>query len=334
MTGRKVLHYEIINPIGSGGYGKIYEAIDTKLGRTVAIKFIRPDKVQYPLNLERFASEARLAAALDHPNICSVFDYDFFENIPFIVTQYLKGLTLRQLVNNRPLKLDTVLTIAVQLTDALAYAHSQGVAHRDIKPGNVMITAAGVVKIIDFGVAIQFKGKPSDQTKDLALIKGGEAYGTPTYAAPEQARGEAADHRADIFSAGMLLYEMLTGRWAFHGRSADEVRAKIINETPTPIGLKRRSFVPSRLENIVERAMAKKAEERYQSASVMRDELITIWREVTMDNPIKDVVIARTKAGALLPTQQTSFFQNSLDYLKKLLPAGSPFSTIPKQKFD
>ncbi len=335
MVGKKVLRYEILKQIGAGGYGKIYKAFDTKLERIVAIKFIREDKLQNGLNIERFVSEARLAATLDHPRICSVFDYDYFENIPFIVTQYVDGLTVRQLVNNRPLKINSALRIAVQLTDALAYAHSMGIAHRDIKPGNVMISRVGTVKIIDFGVAHQFEEGWLEATDDLALPRSGEPYGTPTYAAPEQASGKSADYRADIFSAGMLLYEMLTGRWAFHGRNADQVRRKLITENAPPISLKRRGFVPLKLENIVTRAMEKKAEERYQSAAEMRDDLIEVWQGIAAGDMTKAVLLARVESErTLVPAQSFGLSSRVVDYIKKFLSINSSFPAIPKQKFD
>jgi len=333
MVGKKVLRYKILKQIGIGGNGEIYQAFDTKLKRTVAVKFIRTDKLRNGLNLERFASEARLAAVLDHPNICAVFDYDYFEKSPFIVMQYVQGLTIRQAVNNRPLKINTALRIAVQLMDALAYAHSQGIAHRDIKPGNVMVTRTGSVKILDFGVARRFRDSGWEED-DLALIKSGEAYGTPTYAAPEQALGEPSDFRADVFSAGALLYEMLAGKWAFDGRTADEVRRKVITENAPAIASRRRAFVPPGLENIVARAMAKKADERYQSATEMRNDLIKVWREIACEDLTKEVLFARVDNEAFIAIPQSSLFNRAIDYIKKILPAGSSFPAIPKQKFD
>jgi len=333
MVGKKVLRYKILKQIGIGGNGEIYQAFDTKLKRTVAVKFIRADKLGIALNLERFASEARLAAVLDHPNICAVFDYDYFEKSPFIVMQYIQGLTIRQAVNNRPLKINTALRIAVQLMDALAYAHSQGITHRDIKPGNVMVTRTGSVKILDFGVAKRF-GNSGWEEDDLALIKSGEAYGTPTYAAPEQALGEPSDLRADVFSAGALLYEMLAGKWAFDGRTADEVRRKVITENAPAIASSRRSFVPLGLENIVARAMAKKADERYQSATEMRNDLIKVWREIACEDLTKEALLARVDNEAFIAIPQSSLFNRAIDYIKKVLPTASSFPAVPKQKFD
>jgi serine/threonine-protein kinase len=333
MIGKKVLRYTILKQIGIGGYGEIYQAFDTKLERTVAVKFIRADKLRNGVNIERFASEARLAAILDHPNICAVFDYDYFEDTPFIVMQYLQGLTIRQAVNNRPLKINTALRIAVQLTDALAYAHAQGIAHRDVKPGNVMVTRTGMVKILDFAVAKRF-GDAAWEADDLALTKSGEPYGTPTYAAPEQAQGEPSDYRADIFSAGALLYEMLAGRGAFDGRTADEVRRKVITEDAPSIAAKRGGFVPPQLENIVAHAMAKKADERYQSAAEMRDELIEVWRETAREDLTKETLLARIESEMLLPAQSPRLFKRTVSYIKKMLASGSSFPAIPKQNID
>src|SRR4051812_5750816 len=208
MIGANLLNYRIVEKLGMGGQGEVYKAVDKKLGRTVVIKVLPPALTVKEANLKRFEREARLASALDHPNICTIFDMDEADGLHFIAMQYVEGRTVRQLVNGRPLELRSALLIAIQVADALAAAHARGIIHRDIKSGNVMVTGTGQVKVLDFGLAKLLDEETGhargiDQTQ---LTEIGVPYGTPTHAAPEQARGDRVDSRADIFSAGVLLY--------------------------------------------------------------------------------------------------------------------------------
>src|SRR5438034_2967143 len=230
MIGQLLGNYKITQKIGAGGQGTVYKAIDQKLGRAVVIKVLPTELTVKETNLKRFEREARLASALDHPNICTIFDLDETNGLHYIAMQYVEGKNVRQLCNGRPLELESALRIAIQVTDALAAAHARGIIHRDIKSGNVMVTDAGQVKVLDFGLA-KLLDENEAQIAGMhrtELTEVGVPYGTATYAAPEQARGDRVDARADIFSTGVLLYEMLTGTWPFRGKTTIDVRHAVI----------------------------------------------------------------------------------------------------------
>src|SRR6185503_20571996 len=207
MIGQNFGNYKITHKLGAGGQGTVYKAVDQKLGRTVVLKILPPELTVKETNLKRFEREARLASALDHPNICTIFDMDEANGLHFIAMQYVDGKNVRQLCNGRPLELDSALRIGIQVGDALAAAHARGIIHRDIKSGNVMVTDSGQVKILDFGLAkLLDENEPQAGGVDrIELTEVGVPYGTATYAAPEQARGDKVDSRADIFSTGVLL---------------------------------------------------------------------------------------------------------------------------------
>ncbi len=237
MVGTTLGNYKILEKLGAGGQGTVYKAVDSKLGRTVVIKVLPEELTAKEANLKRFEREARLASALDHPNICTIFDLNVIDDVHFIAMQYVPGRNVRQLVNGRPLDLSSALSIAMQVADALAAAHSQGIIHRDIKAGNVMVNNQGQVKVLDFGLA-KLLDEDAARTSGIhhtELTEVGVPYGTATYAAPEQARGDRVDSRADIFSTGVLLYEMLTGTWPFRGKTAVDVRHAVLHEEPVPI---------------------------------------------------------------------------------------------------
>src|SRR6186997_3371457 len=259
MVGSTLGNYKILEKLGEGGQGTVYKAIDSKLGRTVVIKVLPNELTAKEANLKRFEREARLASALDHPNICTIFDLNEIDGVHFIVMQYIEGRNVRQLVNGRPLSLESALSIALQTADALGAAHSRGIIHRDIKSGNVMVTPTGQVKVLDFGLA-----KLLDETEAATtglhrteLTEVGVPYGTATYAAPEQARGDRVDKRADIFSTGVLIYEMLTGTWPFRGKTTIDVRHAVLHDPPKPISTLRNSPIPPRLQQVVDRALEK-----------------------------------------------------------------------------
>src|SRR5215217_2021368 len=262
MVGRTLLNYRLTEKLGAGGQGTVYKAVDERLGRTVVIKILSPELTAREVNLKRFEREAQLASSLDHPNICTIYGLHEAEGLHFIESK-----NVRQLVNGRPLSLETALSIAYQVADALTAAHSKGIIHRDIKAGNVMVTASGLARVLDFGLA-----KLLDDTKqgtDVHLTELGVPYGTATYAAPEQAAGRKVDHRADIFSTGVLLYEMLAGIWPFKGQTTVEVRYAVLHDTPEPLTEVRRDDPPESIQHILDRALAKKPDERYQHIAEM-----------------------------------------------------------------
>jgi serine/threonine-protein kinase len=277
MIGQTLLNYRILEKLGEGGQGAVYKAVDTLLGRPVVIKVLSPEMTAKPSNLQRFEREARLCSALDHPNICTIYGLHEADGVRFIAMQYIEGRNVRQLVNGRPLELRSALSIAIQVADALAAAHARGIIHRDIKAGNVMVTASGQAKVLDFGLAKLLEEEEGSQ-RDAHLTEFGVPYGTATYAAPEQARGLRVDHRADIFSTGVLLYEMLTGTWPFHGKTNVEVRYAVLHETPRPLA-EMRPGAPPRLQAILDRALAKEPRDRYQRIDEFRDDLKMVLRE-------------------------------------------------------
>src|SRR6266446_983855 len=282
MIGQNLGNYKIIQKIGAGGQGTVYKATDQKLGRTVVVKVLPAELTVKEANLKRFEREARLASSLDHPNICTIFDMDEANGLHFISMQYVEGRNVRQLVNGRPLELESALRIAIQVADALAAAHARGIIHRDIKSGNIMVTDAGQVKILDFGLAklLDESEAANSGIHQTELTEIGVPYGTATYAAPEQARGEKVDARADIFSTGVLLYEMLTGTWPFRGKSTIDVRHAVLHNEPARLDEARPGGAPPQLQLILDRTLAKNPKDRYQKVSELRDDLRAVLREV------------------------------------------------------
>jgi serine/threonine-protein kinase len=284
MVGQTLLNYRITHKLGAGGQGTVYRAVDERLGRTVVIKVLAPELTAHEVNLKRFEREAQLASSLDHPNICTIYGLHEIDGMHFIAMQYIRGQNVREVVNGQPLALNSALSIAYQVADALTVAHAEGIIHRDIKAGNVMVTDAGLVKVLDFGLAKLLEderpGKRKSQGEQIHLTELGVPYGTATYAAPEQATGQKVDHRADIFSTGVLLYEMLAGIWPFQGKTSIEVRYAVLHDTPQPLAEVRKDNPPSRLQEIVDRALAKRPEKRYQRMSELRDDLRGVMREV------------------------------------------------------
>jgi eukaryotic-like serine/threonine-protein kinase len=282
MVGTTLGNYKILEKLGAGGQGTVYKAIDSKLGRTVVIKVLPDELVAKEANRKRFEREARLASSLDHANICTIFDLNVIDGIHFIAMQYIDGRNVRQLVNGRPLQLESALSIAIQVTDALAAAHAQGIIHRDIKAGNVMVNSKGQAKVLDFGLAklLDDEAARTSGIHHTELTEVGIPYGTATYAAPEQARGDRVDSRADIFSTGVLLYEMLTGTWPFRGKTAVDVRHAVLHEEPPTLSEARPDPVPPRLQQVLDRALQKHPRDRYQQISQFRDDLRAVVREI------------------------------------------------------
>src|SRR5712691_7921890 len=329
MVGQTLGNYKITQKIGAGGQGAVYKATDNKLGRTVVVKVLPAELTVKETNLKRFEREARLASTLDHPNICTIFDLDEANGLHFITMQYVEGRNVRQLVGGRPLELRSALLIAMQVTDALAAAHARGIIHRDIKSGNVMVTDSGQVKILDFGLAklLDESEAASKQIHQTELTEVGVPYGTATYAAPEQARGDRVDARADIFSTGVLLYEMLTGTWPFHGKTSIDVRHAVLHDTPQPVAEFRLDVLPPSLQQILDRALAKEPRDRYQRIEDLRDELKGVLREISAgsdDAEIREGIAPRHAAG-------TGRVARGLRWLRNLgaikAPAVSPGGT-------
>jgi phosphate transport system substrate-binding protein len=296
LIGTDLKNYRVDRKLDAGGQGDVYLATDNKLQRTVVLKVLPPELTVNAANFGRFEREARLASSLDHPNICSIFSFDSVGELHFIAMQYVEGKNVRELVFGRPLELRTVLSIAVQVCDALAAAHARGIIHRDIKANNVMVTPAGQVKILDFGLAKLLDDGSRPVVGDRKnLTEVGIPYGTATYAAPEQAQGLNVDERADIFSTGVLIYEMLTGRWPFDGKSTVDVRYKVVNEPARRLADARPSPTPPKLQEILDKAMAKEPGDRYRKIADMRDELRSILNEISLSSDpayIEDIALS------------------------------------------
>lgn len=278
MLGKTIRQYRVIGKLGVGGMGVVYEAEDARLSRRVALKFLPDELADDPDAARRFQREAQTIALLNNPHICTIYDVDEHEGRKFIAMERLEGTNLKLYMARKTLESAEILDIALQITDALAAAHAKAIVHRDIKPGNIFISETGQVKVLDFGLARRFVAPDTGELMLDGSTMPGRPQGTANYMAPERILQMPLDPRSDLFSLGVVIYEMATGRLPFAGASPSETVTNILEKDPTPL-TKLSPQRPGRLERIVNQLLAKRADERYQSAKELREALARLTRK-------------------------------------------------------
>ena len=332
--GTTLAHYRIVDTLGHGGQATAFKAEDLRLNRPVVIKALKPELASSESARRRFEREAALCSAIDNPHIQAVYDVGETDGLYYIVLQYVEGPTLKQFMSGRPLDALSALSLAIQLADALAVAHASGIVHRDLKPANIIVGPGGQARILDFGLAKMLVpeapeagGTPPAKTDD-PLTEIGVPYGSMGYSSPEQASGQAADHRTDVFSLGVVLYEMLTGLPPFRGRHAVEVLNAVINTSPRPIADLNPRALPA-LQPILDRAMAKAPRDRYQTMAAFRDELKSLMRRLTRETglvPTEATATPLEPQRARTPWSLPGTLGRVLGRLRPALPAREPRS--------